>query len=709
MTTRFSFGKYRTLALAVALFILLQGGVFVIDNVISRQIREDAVYERLASRQFAVHLQVIGDSVQLLKGETLTTDQRTERAKLLERSAGHFGRTLEVFTTGGRTVGKRDIEVEVAGLQIPRAQDILNAASRQWTPVAAAIGQLARPAEDVPIAEPAQRILAALPPLRKQMTELAMLMDEVAAERAARLQQAKVAALALAALNFLVILYYLFGHLRGSDLELERARKETEDILRTTQEGLFLLDPQYIIGTQHSRVLEGIIGTAEFSGTSFFALLQPMVTEKTLATAREYLELLFKHDVKEKLVTDLNPLNCVQIFYGQGTGKPETRYLEFGFNRVKEGKQITHLLVTVNDITQRINLERSLKETEARTRDQISMLIEILQIEPAALQQFLRTAREGLQSMNELLQRQETGLEARGSKVHALFRHSHRIKGDAAALGLKNIAATFEHLEDTLTGMHERHNLTGEDFLPIAVQVKGLYEQIEAIEALIAQISQARGIVTVESPRQPHNPGATQLPFVQRWRNFANEIAARQGNVVEVNYDGIDISTLPTTLHDAVNTLVNQFIRNAVAHGIEPPDERKRLNKPEAGRMSIYISQRGDGVIDLGFRDDGRGISVEHIRQSAVAKGRLTAEEAAAWEPRRIIGLIFEPGMSTRQTADGDAGRGAGLDAVREIVTRMGGNIRLGTTVNEYCHFRISLAAPVTASAPSPTPERSAA
>jgi HPt (histidine-containing phosphotransfer) domain-containing protein len=707
---RFNPGKYRALTAAVALFLIMQGGLFALDLVVSAQIRNDATYERLASRQTLL-LQIIYESALHVGEGSLPAGLREEQVALLDKSATNFDRTLTAFAQGGNAIGKRDKEVFVAAIDTPQAQALLLEAKALWAPLAETIHAVTRQASpsESDTRELALRVIEAQPDLLRLMTRLAVLMDETAEKNAATLDMAKIVTLILAAINFLVILFYLIAHLRRNDLALERAQKETADILRTTQEGLFLLDSQYIIGTQHSRVLEGIIGTAEFSGTSFFALLQPMVTEKTLATAREYLELLFKHDVKEKLVTDLNPLNCVQILYGQGTGKPETRYLEFGFNRVKEAGKITHLLVTVNDITQRINLERSLKETEARTRDQISMLVEILQIEPAALQQFLRTAREGLQSMNELLQRQETGLEARGSKVHALFRHSHRIKGDAAALGLKNIAATFEHLEDTLTGMHERHNLTGEDFLPIAVQVKGLYEQIEAIEALIAQISQARGIVTVEPPRQSHNPNATQLPFVQRWRNFANEIAARQGNVVEVNYDGIDIGTLPTALHDAVNTLVNQFIRNAVAHGIEPPDERKRLNKPEAGRMSIYVSQRGDGGIDLGFRDDGRGISVEHIRQSAVGKGRLSAEEAAAWEPRRIIGLIFEPGMSTRQTADGDAGRGAGLDAVREIVTRMGGNIRLGTTVNEYCHFRISLAAPATAPAPNLTPEGSTA
>lgn len=703
---RFSPGKYRALTSAIALFLIMQAGLFALDLVVSAQIRNDATYERLASRQTLL-LQIIYESALHVGEGTLPAGLREEQTALLDKTATSFDRTLTAFTQGGEAVGKRDSVVFVEAIDTPQAQAILLEARALWVPLAETIHgvtQQASPSE-TDTKELALRVIEAQPNLFRLMTRLAALMDETAKNNAATLQTAKIVTLVLAAINFFVILFYLIAHLRRNDQELERARKETEDILRTTQEGLFLLDTQYTIGSQHSRVLERIIGTAEFAGANFFSLLQPMVTEKTLATAREYLDLLFKHDVKEKLVTDLNPLNCVQILYGQGPGNPETRYLEFSFNRVKEAGKITHLLVTVNDITHRINLERSLKETEARTRDQISMLIEIIQIEPAALQQFLRTAREGLLNMNQLLQKQETGLQARGSKVHALFRQTHRIKGDAAGLGLKNIAASFERLEDTLTGMHERHNLTGEDFLPIAVQVKTLYEQIEAIELLIAQISQARGIVTIEPPRMPQDPGTDQLPFVHRWRNFAAEIATRQGNAVEVAYNGVDIASLPTPLQDAVNTLVNQFIRNAVVHGIESAEERKRLNKPAAGCLSIYISRRDDGGIDLGFRDDGRGISIERIRQAAIDKGRLTPEAAAALEPRRIIGLIFEPGMSTRQAVDGDAGRGAGLDAVRDIVSSMGGNIRIGTTVNEYCHFRISLSPP----APSGATEGAAA
>lgn len=702
---RFNPGKYLALTTAVALFLIMQAGLFVLDLVVSAQIRDDATYERLASRQTLL-LQVIYESALHVGAGTLSASLREEQTALLDKTATSFDRTLTAFTQGGNAVGKRDNEVFVAAIDTPQAQALLLEAKALWAPLAETIHSVTRQASppETDTRELALRVIEAQPDLLRLMIRLAALMDETAEKNAATLHLAKIVTLALAAINFLVILFYLIAHLRRNDQEIERARKETDDILRTTQEGLFLLDPQYTIGMQHSRVLESIIGTSQFTGANFFALLQPMVTEKTLETAREYLELLFKHDIKEKLVTGLNPLDCVQIIYAQGANKQGTRYLQFGFNRVKEAGQITHLLVTVNDITHRVNLERALKETEDRNRSQLGMLVEIIQIEPAALHQFLRTAKDGLQNMNRLMQTQEMALEARGSKVHALFRQTHQIKGDAAALGMKSIAESFERLENTLTGMHARHDLTGEDFLPIAVQVKKLFEQIEAIESVVAQISQVRGIVTVEPSRAPQTPGVAQLPFVQRWMSFAAEIAGRQSKAVELAYNGIDITQLPTTLHDAITTVVNQFIRNAVVHGIEPPDERQRLGKSPAGHLTINISQRDDGGIDLSFRDDGRGISIGHIRQTAIANGRLTPEEAAAWEPRRIIGLIFEPGMSTRQTVDGDAGRGAGLDAVRDLVARLGGNIRIGTTENEYCHFRVGLAPRTTAPAHDTTP-----
>ena len=129
--------------------------------------------------------------------------------------------------------------------------------------------------------------------------------------------------------------------------------------------------------------------------------------------------------------------------------------------------------------------------------------------------------------------------------------------------------------------------------------------------------------------------------------------------------------------------MVNQFIRNALVHGVETPAERKLRGKSEAAHLSLYISDQGDGMVELSFRDDGRGIDPERIRESIVRAGRCTTEEARALDPRQLTLMIFEPGSPTQATADEDAGRGIGLDSVKAQISRLGGRIRVGTTRGE--------------------------
>ena len=123
----------------------------------------------------------------------------------------------------------------------------------------------------------------------------------------------------------------------------------------------------------------------------------------------------------------------------------------------------------------------------------------------------------------------------------------------------------------------------------------------------------------------------------------------------------------------------------------ENPAERKQRGKSEAAHLSVYVSDQGDGMLELSFRDDGRGINPEAIREAVVRSGRFTAEDAKALSPRQLTLMIFEPGLSTQKTVDEDAGRGVGLDAVKEMIARLGGRIRIGSTRGEYCHFRIQL------------------
>ena len=473
-------------------------------------------------------------------------------------------------------------------------------------------------------------------------------------------------------------------------IRVEQAHRETEDIFRTTQEGLFLLDPGLRMGSQTSAAASRVLGFEAKSGDNFLELLKPLVTPKTFDTAKEYTELLLRHDIKEKLVASLNPLDCVEICLARPGGGEETRFLQIRFNRVLRAGKVTHLLVTVNDITKQVKLERELKESERRVQDQMGMMVFILQADPQLLQDFLNSATNGLNQINEDLRTSNPVSGISNVQIDAMLRCVHQLKGDAAALQLEAIAKSLHAFESLLQGARGQKQNKGEDLLPITVRVKALYAEIGAVQEVIVRIGQVRGVVSVEPPRPARGAGnGEQQALVRQWQVFAQQLAVRHEKRIELSYQGLDLQNLAPPLREALNSVMNQFIRNALVHGVEGPAERKQRGKSEVAHLSVYVSDQGDGAVELSFRDDGRGIDPESIRASLIRSGRFEPETAKNLSVRQLTMAIFEPGFSTREVADEDAGRGVGLDAAKALILRMGGRIRIGSTRGEYCHFRV--------------------
>lgn len=685
-------GKYRTIVISIALFLLFDLGVLALNFIISSEIRGDAINVNLAGRQRMLSQRSAKVALQI---EDRVTGDRPYEKEMQELGLTYrlFDQTLSAFRSGGEATSGAGDAIRIGRIDDDKAQGILDQAAEIWLPYRDAINAVlaagrANAAEAAALARKAEDANLKLLGL---MNNLTTRVEDLASAKATTLRAVQVGGISLATLNFIIILFHFIRHLRTSDQEVERARRETDDILRTTQEGLFLLDPQYRMGSQHSRALAGILGRDPGPDANFIELMRTLVSPKTLDTTREYIDLLLKFDVKEKLVASLNPLDRVEAAITRTLGDVDVRYLQFRFNRVVENKQVTHLLVTVNDITRGVLLEQELQQTEARAKGQIGMLIEILRVEPIAMEQFLKATADGLQHINRQLMEQHGGPEDLAAKLNAIYRITHRLKGDAGSLGLHGLAQSLHALEDVLAGLRERGALAGEDFLPVTVQVKNLFGELELIQSALTRVAQIRGVVSVEPPRPEPDARLPGLPFVRQWTAFAAEIAARQGKQVQIAYQGMDIEELPGDTRDTLNTIVNQFIRNALVHGIEAAEARRRRGKAEAGRIAIYVADADHDGVELSFRDDGQGIDSQGIRERAIGSGRLNAEQAAGMDARALIALIFEPGFSTRAAADEDGGRGAGLDVVRDLVARLGGHIRLGTTPGEYCHFRVQI------------------
>jgi len=158
---------------------------------------------------------------------------------------------------------------------------------------------------------------------------------------------------------------------------------------------------------------------------------------------------------------------------------------------------------------------------------------------------------------------------------------------------------------------------------------------------------------------------------------FASVQALRASRDVDVTVRGGDTPVDRRIAEDLLDPLL-QLAQNAIAHGIEPPFERVLRGKPSAGALSLSAELRG-ALLVLVVSDDGAGVDVEAVRVRARSRGTLSPARALSADQQALLGLLFVPGFSTRESADMLAGRGVGLGLVREAVRRQGGSVRIAS------------------------------
>jgi chemotaxis protein histidine kinase CheA/ActR/RegA family two-component response regulator len=174
-------------------------------------------------------------------------------------------------------------------------------------------------------------------------------------------------------------------------------------------------------------------------------------------------------------------------------------------------------------------------------------------------------------------------------------------------------------------------------------------------------------------------------PFVRSLADHARELAHSLGKKVEVAAQAGD-AQLDRRISNALREAFLHLMRNAVDHGVESPEERRRSGKPETAKIRLEASTDGDRV-RLVVRDDGRGIDTGSVVAAAVELGFITAAQAEGLSDREALQLPLLPGFSTRGEATQVSGRGVGLDAVAAAVRAVGGDVWLesqpgvGTTV----------------------------
>lgn len=244
----------------------------------------------------------------------------------------------------------------------------------------------------------------------------------------------------------------------------------------------------------------------------------------------------------------------------------------------------------------------------------------------------------------------------------------------------QTVRVGMDKLDDLLDNVGEL--VIGRSRLLQSASTKDDYE-LQEISLLIDKLT---------SDIQSRVLGIRMIPLdvvMSRFPRMVRDISKNEGKEVELLVEGGSIE-LDRTVVDRITEPMMHLLRNCIDHGIETVEERTRVGKRPKGLIRIVASKQQDHVL-IEVSDDGRGIDLEEIRKTAVAKGALTKQEAEAASGRELIDLLFRAGFSTKTTVTEVSGRGVGLDVVRKNVEDLGGSVMVSTSKGAGTTFSLWL------------------
>lgn len=171
----------------------------------------------------------------------------------------------------------------------------------------------------------------------------------------------------------------------------------------------------------------------------------------------------------------------------------------------------------------------------------------------------------------------------------------------------------------------------------------------------------------------------------QRLQRMARDLAVQVGKEMRLEIRGAD-TELDKDLIEQITDPLKHLLRNALDHGLEPPEERRKMGKSPQGLLILEAFQR-EGKIYIRLSDDGRGLDLEAIRARAVEKGLLPS--AAQPTAAELQSMILLPGFSTSRQVSELSGRGVGLDVVRDQISRLGGTVEIDSSPGEGTAFTL--------------------
>ncbi|WP_154510083.1 chemotaxis histidine kinase/response regulator CheAY2 [Helicobacter pylori] len=198
-------------------------------------------------------------------------------------------------------------------------------------------------------------------------------------------------------------------------------------------------------------------------------------------------------------------------------------------------------------------------------------------------------------------------------------------------------------------------------------------EELNQVVSSISAVTTDLQLAVMKTRMQPVGKVFNKFPRMVR------DLSRELGKSIELIIEGEETELDKSIVEEIGDPLIH-IIRNSCDHGIEPLEERRRLNKPETGKVQLSAYNEGNHIV-IKISDDGKGLDPVMLKEKAVEKGVISERDAEGMSDREAFSLIFKPGFSTAKVVSNVSGRGVGMDVVKTNIEKLNGIIEIDSEV----------------------------
>ena len=465
-------------------------------------------------------------------------------------------------------------------------------------------------------------------------------------------------------------------------VELVLEKSKNQHIIQALDIGLFFLNSEFNIQKDYSIALEEIINQKNLTDTNFIDALVNKVPENIINNTREYLELMFREDLDEEVIDEMNPLIKSEFHFENEWGIWEfSKHLSFKFERIINKGKIDSLVCIVKDITKEDSLKKQLKQVEDNAKKHMEWLVNILHVEPPLLKEFIYVTEHELKLIDKAL-KNPTKFGNHTLILKALAGSINNIISNVSFLDLKFFQNVAQNFLQEINKIKNNSEINSSDFIPLVMQFQELHHSLGEIKSLMNKFKHLQN--TLRTTRR-YEGGL----LIKSINNLISALSKKLGKQIQLKYHEFDSSCIPFTNQSLVKEFLIVLTRYSVFYGIEEPEKRKSANKNPIGTIEISTFSTKK-IFGFKFKHDGSLVRIERLLQDTIESKENY--EHISQLGSEVIKLLFIPGNFPSNFNEAEQSKEVflNMELAKKKLKMHGGKMKITFSSEQYCEYTIS-------------------